>query len=65
MASLLELAITCRMNLGLASGDHILRRHISDGAVQSHGVVVIHVGLNQALGIFPGKRRARPNAFRL
>ena len=46
MTCLLEFAIACRVNLGLSSGEHIVRRHISDGAVQSHGVVVIHIGLN-------------------
>jgi hypothetical protein len=31
-----------------SSGEPILRRHMADGAVQSHRVVVIHSGLNQA-----------------
>ncbi len=48
MTCLLELAIAGRMNLGLASSEHIVWRHISDGTVQSHGIVVIYVGLNQA-----------------
>ena len=65
LTCLLELAIAGRMNLGLASSEHIVRRHISDGTVQAYGVVVIHVGLNQAQGIFPGQWCAGPNAFRL
>jgi hypothetical protein len=31
----------------LPSRQHVLGRHVSDCAVQPHGVVVIHVGLNQ------------------
>jgi hypothetical protein len=50
----LELAITCRVNFSLSAGEHIVRRHIADGAVQANGVVVIHVGLNQTHGVFPG-----------
>ena len=51
------------MDLSLSSGEHIVRRHVADGAVQAHGVVVIHVGLNQAPRIFPGQRCQRPNAL--
>src|SRR5580700_148247 len=40
LTCLLELAIAGRMNLGLALSEHIVRRHISDGAVQAHRVVV-------------------------
>jgi len=36
----------------LASSEHIVWRHIPDGTVQSRGVVVIYVGLNQASRIF-------------
>ena len=39
------------MDLGLPSGEPILRCHITDGAVQSYRVVVIHVELNQAARI--------------
>ena len=42
-----ELAIACRVNLSLSAGEHIVRRDIADGAMKTHGVVVIHVGLNQ------------------
>jgi hypothetical protein len=50
-----ELAIACRADLGLSPGKHIERRHIIDAAVQAYGIVVIHVGLNQAQRIFPGQ----------
>jgi hypothetical protein len=36
----------------------------SDGAVQAYGVVVIHVGLNQAQRIFSRQRCAGPEALR-
>src|SRR5580692_12302689 len=65
LTRLLELAIAGRMNLGLASGEHIVWRHIADGTVQAYGVVVIHVGLNQTRRVFSAQRCARPNAFRL
>ena len=64
MTRFFELAIACRMNFGLPAGEHILRRHIADGAVQAHGVVVLHVGLHQAQCIFPRQRCAGPNALR-
>jgi hypothetical protein len=40
-----------------------VRRHIADGTVQAHGVVVIHVGLNQTYRIFPGQRCTGPDAL--
>src|SRR6266851_1370592 len=48
MARLFQLAIACSVDLGLSPGEHIVRRHIADGAVQAYGIVVIDVGLNQA-----------------
>ncbi len=63
MTCLFELAIARRVNLRLSPGKHIVRRHITDGAVQAYGVVVIHVGLNQAQRIFLGQRCAGPNAL--
>jgi len=35
-----QLAIASRVDLGLSSGEPILRRHLADGAVHSHRVVV-------------------------
>lgn len=51
------------MDLGLSSGEPILRCHIADGAVQSHRVVVIHVDLNQAARIFQRQRGQGPDAL--
>jgi hypothetical protein len=48
LTCMFELAIAGRMNLGFASSEHIVWRYIADGTVQSHGVVVIYVGLSQA-----------------
>src|SRR5205807_7340036 len=57
----LELAVARSMDLGLSPDEHIVRRHIADGAMQAYGVVVIHVGLNQAQRIFPRQRCAGSN----
>ena len=65
LTCLFEFAIAGRVNFDLASGEHIVGRHIADGTVQAYGVVVIHVGLNQTRRVFSGQRCARPNAFRL
>ena len=65
MTGLLDLVIACGVNLGLSPGEHIVRGHIADGAVQTQGVVVIYVGLNQTQRIFPGQRCAGPDALRL
>ena len=51
LARLLQFPIAGRVDLGLPSGEPILRRHIADGAVQAHRVVVIHVDLNLAARI--------------
>ena len=59
----LELAIACRVNLPLASREHILGRHIADGAVQTHGVVMFHLGLNQVQRIFSRQWCAGPDAL--
>jgi hypothetical protein len=40
-----QLAIAGRMNFRLSAGEHIVRCHIADGAVQTHGVVVMDVGV--------------------
>ena len=46
LARLLQFPIASGMDLGLSHGEHILRCHIAEGAVQSHRVVVINVDLN-------------------
>ena len=64
LARFLQLAIACRMDLRLSPGEHVLRRDVADGAVQAHGVVVVHVALNQTPRIFQRQRRSRPDALR-
>jgi hypothetical protein len=51
------------MDLSLTSGEHILRGHVTDRAMQAHGVVVIHVALNQAPGILQGQRCQWPDTL--
>src|SRR5215471_10341792 len=51
---LFQLAIARSMDFGLLSDEHVLRCHIADRAVQTDGVVVIHVALYQAPPIFRG-----------
>ena len=51
------------MDLDLPSGEPILRCHITDGAVQSYRVVVIHIELNQAARIFHRQRGQWPDAL--
>ena len=63
MPRFLQLAIACGVDLRLSAGEHIVRRHIADGAVQAYGVVVIHVGLDQTFRIFPGQRCTGPDAL--
>ena len=46
-AGLLQVLIPRGVDFLLPSRQHVLGRHVSDCAVQPHGVVVIHVGLNQ------------------
>src|SRR5437879_8662615 len=61
----LELAVARSVDLGLSPNEHIVRRHIADGAMQAYGVVVSHVGLNQAQRSFPRQRCAGSAALRL
>ena len=63
MACFFELAIACRMNFSLSAGEHIVRCHIADGAVQAYGVVVVHVGLNQAHRVLSRQRCTWPDAL--
>ena len=63
MTGLLEFAIACGVNFALSAGEHVVRRHIADRAVQAHGVVMLYVGLNQAYGVFPRQRGARADAL--
>jgi hypothetical protein len=51
------------LNLLLMPGEHVLRRHVTDRAVQPEIVVSVHILLNQAFCIFQRQRRPRSNAF--
>jgi hypothetical protein len=44
-------------------GEHVLRRDVPNGAVQTHVVVMLYITLNQPPGIFERQRRARADAF--
>ena len=48
----LQLPIPLGLNLLLMPGEHVLRRDVSDGAVQTHVVVMLHVTLHQTPRIF-------------
>src|ERR1017187_427497 len=65
LARLIQLAISRRMDLRLPPRHHVRRRDEADGAVQSHGIVVVHILLNQAPRVLLRQRRSGPNALRL
>ena len=58
-----QLAVAFGVDLLLAPGQHVGRRDEADRAVQAHGVVVIHVLLNQPPRILRRQRRSRPDAL--
>ena len=58
-----QLPIPLGLNLLLMPGEHVLRRHVTDRAVQPEIVVSVHILLNQAFCIFQRQRRPRSNAF--
>jgi hypothetical protein len=43
----------------LMPGEHVLRRDVADGAVQTHVVVMLHVAVNQTPRIFQRQWLAR------
>ena len=45
------------LNLLLMPGEHVLRRDVADGAVQTNVVVMLYVTLNQTPRIFERQRR--------
>src|SRR5271169_527429 len=63
LARFFQLAVPRRMDLGLAPRQHICWRDKSNGAVQTHSVVVLDVFLDQLLAILRRQRRARPDAL--
>jgi hypothetical protein len=58
-----QLPIPLGLNLLLMPDEHVLRRHVTDRAVQPEIVVSVHILLNQAFCIFQRQRRPRSNAF--
>jgi hypothetical protein len=50
LARLFQLVIARRLYLLVAASQHIHGRHITDGAMQAHIVVVIDALLNQPFG---------------
>jgi hypothetical protein len=58
-----QLSIPLGLNLLLMPGEHVLRRDVADGAVQTNVVVMLGVTLNQTPCIFQRQRRARADAL--
>jgi hypothetical protein len=59
----LRLPITLILNLLLPPGEHVLRRDVANGAVQTNVVVMLYITLKHPPGIFERQRRARADAF--
>ncbi len=59
----LQLPIPLGLDLLLMPGEHVLRRDVADGAVQTGVVVMLYVTLNQTPRILQRQRRARPDAL--
>jgi len=59
----LQLPIPLGVNLLLMPSEHVLRRDVAYGAVQTDVVVMLHVTLNQTPRIFRRQRRSRADAF--
>lgn len=60
-----QLPVAVGVNLLLASGQHILRRDIADGTVQSDAVVMLDMAVQEAPGIVQRKRCSRSNTLAL
>jgi len=52
LASLLQLAVALGVDLCLSPCEHIVWRHVADGAVQPDIAVTAHIQLDQAFCIF-------------
>ncbi len=63
LASLLQLPVALRVDRGLPTQEHVVRRHVQDRAVQPDMVIVIYVLLNQAFSVLQRQWRSLPNAF--
>ena len=51
------------MDLLLAPGEHVLRRDVANGTVQTDIVVMFHVTLHKPPRILQRQRRSRPDAL--
>ncbi len=60
---LLQLPIPLGMELLLTPGEHVLRRNVARGAVQSEVVVILDVTLHHPPRILQRQRRSRPDAL--
>jgi len=58
-----QLPIPLGLNLLLMPGEHVLRRDVADGAVQTNVVVMLYVTLNQTPRIFERQWCPGPNAL--
>src|SRR6202795_137185 len=58
-----QLPIPLGLNLLLMPGEHVLRRDVADGTVQTHVVVMLYVTLHQTPRIFERHRRPGPNTL--
>ncbi len=65
LACLFQLAIPCRVNLRLASGQPVRRRDESNSAVQPHGVIGLDLLLNKFPPVLSRQRRSGPDTFTL
>src|SRR5664279_3965178 len=63
LARFFQFAIPRRKDLGLAPRQYIRWRDKSDGAVKAHGVVVVHVLLDEFQRVLFRQRRSRPDAL--
>src|ERR1035437_8623061 len=59
----LQFPIPVGLNLLLMVGEHLLRRDVADGAVQTHVVVMLYITLNQTPRIFQRQRRSGTDAL--
>ena len=59
----LQLPIPLGVNLLLMPGEHVLRRVVAKGGVQTNVVVMLYVTLHQTPRIFERQRRSGTDAF--
>ena len=59
----LQLPVALRVDRGLPTPEHVVRRYVPNRAVQPDMVIVVHILLNQAFRVFQRQWRSLPNAF--